>query len=149
MKTTIPYFTIYFTYILADRHCSMKTNVSHKVGYYHSHVSRRDFSRLYSKAITWKRNGSHGTRKQKTVLTTKTFSVWVEQSGSPMALSSPGEIMGVAVNSQQSTRELRGAQCHSFLCDIGDSSEILGVCMQVCCMSLSLSFIDNDFSVTF
>lgn len=100
MKTIILSFTIYFTYIFVDTHYNMKTNALQKVGYYHSYVSRRDFSRLCSKAITGKRNGSHGARKQKTVLTTKTFSAWEEQRGSAMALSFHGEIMGVGVNSQ-------------------------------------------------
>lgn len=87
-------------YILIDRHCSVKTNVLLKVGYCHSHVSRREFSRLHSKAITGKRNGSFGAGKHKTVLTTKTFSAWEEQRGNSMALSLSGEIVGVAVNSQ-------------------------------------------------
>lgn len=100
MKTVILNFTIYFTYIFADRHCSMNTNVLHKVVYYNSPVSRRDFFRLYSKAIPGKRNVSHGAGKQKTVLTAKTYSAWVEQSGSPMALPFHGEILGAAVTSQ-------------------------------------------------
>lgn len=76
----------------------------HKVGYYHSYVSRRDFSRLHSRAITGKRSGSHGAGKQKTVLPTKTFNGWEEQMGSPMALSFHGEIMGVGANSQAASK---------------------------------------------